>query len=422
MATIKTERVLVLGGGYAGTLAAVRLAGRARRRAEVVLIDSKDAFVQRLRLHQVAAGMSVAEPSYAKILGRRVRFVAGTAEAIDADRGVVTFAGGKPRELGFDRLIYAVGSGTDVSAVPGVAQHAHGVADRIAARRLSHALAYASSDGAVLIVGGGLTGIEAASEIAAAYPRLKIKLLSSGPVGGWLSARARAYLSGALARLGVECIENVHVAGVEKQHACLADRTEIPFQLLVWCGGFRAPALAERSGLETDELGRLMVDRKMRCRSHPQIVGVGDAAATPPFVAGRPLRMCCHVAAPTSGRAADNVLAGIKGRVPKDLHFGYVHQPLSLGRRDGLIQFVGRDDSPRERIVTGRTAAIYKELVSASPLVSVRMERVLPGSNVWPIKEPKGGRIPAGGTQQRLTARVASDTPDAVKPEARVGD
>jgi NADPH-dependent 2,4-dienoyl-CoA reductase/sulfur reductase-like enzyme len=82
MRSRQTERVVVVGGGYAGTVAALRLAGRARRRASVTLVDPKDSFVQRLRLHQVATGQKVAQPAYGKLLRRKVAFVKGSAERI----------------------------------------------------------------------------------------------------------------------------------------------------------------------------------------------------------------------------------------------------------------------------------------------------------------------------------------------------
>lgn len=49
------HKVLILGGGYAGLMAASRLA-RGGSPAEVTLIDAKPSFVQRIRLHEVLAG------------------------------------------------------------------------------------------------------------------------------------------------------------------------------------------------------------------------------------------------------------------------------------------------------------------------------------------------------------------------------
>jgi NADH dehydrogenase len=382
------ERVVVLGGGYAGTIAALRLAGRARRRASVTLVDPKETFVQRLRLHQVATGQSVSAPPYRKLLRRRVQFVQDRAEMVDCDRGLVELGSGSA-PLRFDRLIYAVGSGVDFSLTPGVREHAHSVNDIAAARGLSHAVHYAPEGAVVAVVGAGMTGLEVASEIATTYPALQVKLVTSGQVGGWLSEHGRQYLRAALERHRVELVERVRVVAVQPDGLLLADGSELRSRVVVWCGGFRASDLARRSGLDTDELGRVLVGRTLRSIRHPQIVAAGDCAATPPFVAGSPLRMCCQAAGPSAAHAADVVVAELKGRDPKELHFGYLHQPISLGRRDGLIQFVDRADRPKDGVLTGRPAAIYKELITKATIPSIKFERLMPGSTKWPFKEPK---------------------------------
>jgi NADH dehydrogenase FAD-containing subunit len=185
----------------------------------------------------------------------------------------------------------------------------------------------------------------------------------------------------------------VRVERVEADRLVLTDGAEVASELTIWCGGFRASPLAAHSGLETDGLGRLLVDRTLRSISHPQIIGAGDSAATPAFVAGKPLRMACQVAGPMGAHAADTAVAELKGREPRPLHFGYLHQPISLGRKDGLIQFVDRADRPKDSMLTGRAAAIYKELISSGPIPSMKLERLMPGATKWPFKEPKNEAV-----------------------------
>jgi hypothetical protein len=82
--------------------------------------------------------------------------------------------------------------------------------------------------------------------------------------------------------------------------------------------------------------------------------------------------------------AADTVLAALDGRAPEPLRYGYLHQCISLGRRDGLIQMVDALDAPRPRIFTGRKAARYKELICRSTIWTLRAERRLPGTARYP--------------------------------------
>jgi NADH:ubiquinone reductase (H+-translocating) len=116
------SRVVVVGVGYGGLLAAVRLAARAPQ-VEITLVNQSDVFVERVRLHQYAANQSVRQRKLADILAEtRVQFVRATLERIDLPaRRVLHGSGG----LTYDYLVYAPGSVTDLDAVPGVRDQAY---------------------------------------------------------------------------------------------------------------------------------------------------------------------------------------------------------------------------------------------------------------------------------------------------------
>jgi hypothetical protein len=78
---------------------------------------------------------------------------------------------------------------------------------------------------------------------------------------------------------------------------------------------------------------------------------------------------------PSAAHAAANVARLVKGKQPRPFRFGYIHQPVSLGRGDAVIQFTKPDDSPRRWYLTGRRATWYKKAVTGSPPVTYRMSR-----------------------------------------------
>jgi NADH dehydrogenase len=131
---------------------------------------------------------------------------------------------------------------------------------------------------------------------------------------------------------------------------------------VVWTAGFRVPEMARESGFAVDGNGRMIVDEQMRSVSHPDVYAVGDAAAVR-RPGGDELRMACATGLPVAQHAARAIAARLNGREPKPLRFRYVNQCISLGRRDGLVQFVRSDDSPVEAVLTGRPAALYKEAI-----------------------------------------------------------
>ncbi|MFT7839972.1 FAD-dependent oxidoreductase [Saccharothrix sp. BKS2] len=348
------EHIVVIGAGYAG-LAAAKLAARWTD-ARVTLVNERDRFVERVRLHQLAAGQRLRELPLADLLGGTgVELVVDRVTGIDADTRQVRLTGGA---LTYDRLVYALGSRTDLG-VPGAAEHAHSVSTAEDAEALAGALRTAR---AVTVVGGGLTGIEAAAELAESRPDLAVLLVTGGRFGAALSVKGARHVRAAFDRLGVRMRDHATVAEVRADGLLLGTGEHLPADAVVWTAGFRVPELAREAGFEVDAHGRLVVDETLASVSHPEVVGVGDAAAIR-RPDGLELRMACATGLPTAQQAVRALASRLAGREPRPVRFRYVNQCVSLGRRDGLIQFTRADDSPVERVLTGRAAARYKELV-----------------------------------------------------------
>jgi NADH dehydrogenase FAD-containing subunit len=382
---MERHRIVVIGGGYAGAVAATRAAGRARRRADVTLINPEATFVQRVRLHQIATGQRIAEPALAKLCGRRVTEVRGWAESIDPAAGTVRVRrdGGATETVPYDSLIVATGSTVDTEAIPGASEHAHALADADAARRLADDLARAREGARVAVVGAGITGIEAATEIASSRPDIRVRMVSVEGLGARFSPAGRTHLADVFDRLGIEVLDGVAVQAVAAGALEPAAGAAIPFDLAVWCGGFAPRRLAAHSGLAVGPRGGVLVDRRMRSLSHVEVLAAGDAAECPPLPNGAAVRMSCQAAIPTGAHAADVVAASIRGRQERDFDFGYGAWNVSLGRKDGLIQWVDRADRPKDRVTRGRRAAWIKELVTASAARFPRWERRVPGAVRW---------------------------------------
>ncbi|CAA9460705.1 MAG: NADH dehydrogenase [uncultured Rubrobacteraceae bacterium] len=390
------ERVVIVGGGYAGLFAA-RRASRGSRRGgvEVTVVDPAPEWVERTRLHQVAAGDASVKryPLAGLFRGTGVHIVGGRVTEIDPEGGeAVVETGAGTSRLAFDRLVYALGSTSDTSSVPGAREHAFVLDSTSTAEDLRRALEAAASSGAsgnrsggrVAVVGGGLTGIEASTEIAERYPNLSVVLLSSGAVGGGLSARGREYLLKALGLHGVELREETRVDEVSSGALKTADGEEIPADVVVWAAGFAVPDLARRSGLATDERGRVLVDASLRAVSHPNVFAAGDSSWPTEAVGSGPVRSSAYASTIMGAQAGGNVARDLAGKPVKPLRFGYLVQSISLGRKDALSQFTDGNDKPFGWVVTGRSAVRIKESIERFVVVgSLRLERLVPGAYSW---------------------------------------
>ncbi|NUT95946.1 MAG: FAD-dependent oxidoreductase [Saccharothrix sp.] len=356
------HRIVVLGAGYAGAYAAGTLARRlSPADAEVTVVNAEPDFVQRLRLHQLAAGQDVEAPKLADVFaGTAVRLRLARVTAVDPERRVVAVAdadGGG--ELGYDTLVYALGSHGDDRGVPGVGAHAFDIAARPSALRLRERLAGLGEGGSVVVVGDGLTGIEAATEIAESRPGLAVTLVARGELGARLSAGARGHLRRACDRLGVTVVEHTEVEAVEAGRVLCADGSVLASDATVWTAGFAVGRIAASAGLEVTAEGRVVVDRTMRSVSHPDVYAAGDSA----FVLGdngRPLPMSCASAGYTGRQAVNAIVGRLTGEEIASAKLEYVGNHISLGRRDGIVQLVDREGRAKARYFDGRFAARFK--------------------------------------------------------------
>ncbi|MFD7700860.1 NAD(P)/FAD-dependent oxidoreductase [Streptomyces caelestis] len=386
--TATAHRVVILGAGYAGMAAAVQLAARVKRREDVrvTVVNAQERFTERMRLHMAATGQRLAELSVPELLeGTGARFVRGWVTALDPAARTVRID--DDRVLPYDTLVYGLGAVADTAAVPGADEHAYTLSGAQDAEALAGRLARLGG-GTVVVAGSGLTGVEAAAEIAERYPRLRVVLLGRQEPGAAMNPKAKAYLRAALDRLGVRVRAGVEVVKVLPDTVELAGGENIAADAVLWTSGTRTSPLAAAAGLAVDDRGRVVTDAALRSVSHPEVYAVGDAAAVRQGYGV--MHGTCQGGMPTGVHAALSIDRVLRGKQPKPFRFGYYHTPVSLGRGDAVVQFARPDDSPRRICLTGRTAVRYKETVTASPWPTYGRMKKMPASGAfW----PRGGRF-----------------------------
>ncbi|MEU4312030.1 FAD-dependent oxidoreductase [Nocardia sp. NPDC024068] len=381
----ENTEVVVIGGGYAGVLAANRLTQRDD--VAVTLINPRPDFVERIRLHQLVGGSDDATVPYRDVLAERVRLVVGTVTTIDAPGRTVATADGGTRR--YDYLIYAVGSSSADPGVPGAAEFAYPITTFEEAQRLLPVVTAAPATAPVTVVGAGPTGIEMAAELAEQGRRVT---LVCGPVlGPYLHARGRRSVAERLAGLGVTMLEgpDTRVTAVTREAVRLRDGRELPSAVTIWTAGFGVPDLAARSGLSTDDAGRLRTDETLTSVDDSHIIGAGDCAVPSDL----PFRMSCQSATRIGAHAADTVLARLAGDTPAPIDLGFFGQCISLGRGAGIFQFASRDDTANRFFLAGGAGAKLKEFVCTHTVGHLAAEARKPGSLRWVADGKRAGLL-----------------------------
>ncbi|MFD9794267.1 NAD(P)/FAD-dependent oxidoreductase [Streptomyces sp. NPDC059070] len=298
-------RVLIVGAGFAGYQAARTLHRRMRGRARITLLNPTDHFLYLPLLPQVAAGILEPRRITVSLTGTLpgVRLVLGEAGRVDLDAATVHYTGpeGAAGELGYDRLVLAVGSVNKLLPVPGVTEHAHGFRGMAEALYLRDhitrqmELAAQGTDSAgvraarrtFVVVGAGYTGTE-----VAAHGRMFTDALDRREPARWvLLDRAPRVLpeldhrlsttAGRVLRLrGVDVRTRTTVKEATGEGVLLDDGESVPTRTLIWCVGVRPDPLVSQLGLSV-ERGRLLVEPRLNVPGRPEVFACGDAAAVP---------------------------------------------------------------------------------------------------------------------------------------------
>ncbi|MFV0252003.1 MAG: NAD(P)/FAD-dependent oxidoreductase [Beutenbergiaceae bacterium] len=346
------SRTVVVGGGYAGVMAANRLAGS----GQVTLVTKQPTFIERIRLHRAIIGREVGV-GFGELLHPGVNLVIDAVSRIDSAAGTVTLT--SAGELTFDHLVYAVGSG--------VARPGSGMLDvnSYAAAMATRAELDQRPEADVLVIGSGLTGVELAATLAVAGRR--VSMVTSAAVN---TRSAAAHLT-RLGQLGVTIHRDTRF-----------DPAMDTGQIIIDATGFAVPPLAEHSGLPVAPDGRLLVDATLRVPGASHIVGAGDAVLIDDPSAAH-LRPACATALPMGAHAADVVAALQAGRRPELFSLGYTVLNVDVGGGRGHIQLLRPDDGEHRLALTGRPGGAFKEFICRMTLTWLKQERKRPGRYSW---------------------------------------
>jgi NADH dehydrogenase len=366
--------VLILGSGFGGLYAALRLQKKLSRDedVEVLLVNRENFFAFTPMLHEVAASdldlTHIVNP--VRKLLRRVRFFLGDVEAIDLTRRQVTLSHGSDRHshvLDYEHLIVALGSTTNFYGLPGLAERAltmKSLGDAVELRhRLISNLEEADTECAAkaglrralttfVVAGGGFAGVETLAsmndfvrEALRFYPGLReddlrVVLVHSGPVIlPELHPSLGRYARMLLEKRGVEVRTGIRVRGVSQEGVELSDGETIPTRCLVWTAGTSPhPLLASLPCKQ--EAGRIAVDESLAVCEFPGVWALGDCACVPAGE-GRTHPPTAQHALRQARTAADNVIAALRGRKPRPFRFETIGQLATIGRRAGVARIAG---------------------------------------------------------------------------------
>ena len=364
MANGLRKKVVVLGGGFGGIHAAMRLG---KLPVDVTVVDKKNHHTFQPLLYQVALAVlnpaEIARPIRTVLTSPNTAVLMDEVVGFDLEAHQAILKSGT--KLEYDYLVLATGSthsyfGKDEWAhlAPGLKT----IEDAIEIRRRV-LLAFELAERQMLetgeqrplnfvVIGGGPTGVELAgaiSDIAKLYMRhdfrhidpanARVLILEGSPA--ILAAYPEDLQQSAveqLKQLGVKVRVNAHVSDVQPGYVMVGDE-RIDSVVTLWAAGVQASPLGKLLGVETDRRGCVMVDKFLHPAGHPEVFVCGDLAHVESD--GKQVPGVAQPAMQMGTYAAKSILTEIEGRrVEKGFHYFDKGDMATIGRKAAVAKVV----------------------------------------------------------------------------------
>ena len=324
-------KVLVLGGGFGGVVAAERLAEHLGDEHQITLVSRSRQFIFYPALVRLAFGKcNVDDVSFDlrhTMLNRRVNFVEAEVAHIDPFEQRVTIAHGQVQgSLPYDYLVFALGRRLATEKILGFYEHAHHLLNVDKAIKFGKAVQ--SLDGGRVVLGqcvGARLPVpvyETAFALArhleknGRRERVRITIVSPETLESELrDATAAAALKDAFDAHQIEHLPNTRIVSLTQHSATTTTADAIQFDLLMLVPPFRGSSAAHYVEM-TDDEGYIHVDRTMRVTGHERIYAAGDCVSFSGPKMG-------HMAVRQAEVAATNLIAEIEGR---ERNANYIHE------------------------------------------------------------------------------------------------
>ncbi|HEY8461557.1 MAG TPA: FAD-dependent oxidoreductase [Blastocatellia bacterium] len=323
--------VLVLGGGFAGVVAAESLARRLGPEHQITLVSRHREFTFFPSLVQLAFGRLRLEDVFFDLVhtmrSRRITLTQAEVADYDPDKRYVAVRRGRLEwRINYDYLVFALGRRLAAESVPGFFKHAHHLLTVDAALRFGEAIKDFHGGHAVIGYCQGARLAVPVYETAFALDRLlrargerdgaRITIVAPEKLGGLLGGGLVApALQEALDERGIEFAPDFPVNRVTENEVWAGAGQRMDYNLLMLIPPFQGPAEARHIGI-TDADDYIRVDNRMRVRFADRAYAAGDSVNLPGPKMG-------HMAVLQGEVAAANLAAEIKGREPEA---GYDHE------------------------------------------------------------------------------------------------
>jgi NADH dehydrogenase len=275
------KHIVILGGGYGGLRISQRLlATDLPSNAQLTIVDREPYHCLKTEYYALAAGT---EPDSALRVpfpnDPRLQVKYGEVTNIDLEQKQIQMTDQEP--LSYDYLIIGLGCEDKYHGVPGAKEHTHSIQTLHKTRKAYQALNNVRPHGEVAIVGGGLSGVELASELCESRPDMHIRIFDRGEsILSPFPERLRQYVRTWFSNHGVDLVHKANITKVEPTILYNHDQP-VSVDAIVWTAGIQANRVVQELPVDQDQMGRITLSEHHFIPNYQEVFVVGDCANLP---------------------------------------------------------------------------------------------------------------------------------------------
>jgi NADH:ubiquinone reductase (H+-translocating) len=274
------KHIVVLGGGYGGMRIIQKLlASNKLQDFKLTLVDKVPYHCLKTEYYALAAGTEADQHLRVTFpTEQRLNIKYGDVQAVNLDEKQVLFKN-TYETLSFDQLVIGLGCEDKYHGIPGAEEHSLSIQSIRKARVAYHTIQDIEPGGTVSIVGGGLSGVELASELRESRPDIKVILFDRGKtVLSMFPERLHRYVQKWLIDHGVTLINQANITKLEK-NTIFNHNQPTYSDAIIWTAGIQANEVVRNLNIEKDAMGRAILTKHHHIEGHKDVFIVGDCAA-----------------------------------------------------------------------------------------------------------------------------------------------
>ncbi len=366
-------RICILGGGFGGLYTALRLSQlpwESLPKPEIILVDQSDRFVFSPLLYELLTGelqtWEIAPPFAELLKDTGVRFYQAAVSGIDIEQQRVHLQDGP--EIGYDRLVLALGGETPLDIVPGATSYAYSFRTIADAYRLEERLRVLEDSDTdkirVAIVGAGYSGVELGCKLAdrlGSRGRFRLieltdQILRTSPDFNREAARK------ALDERGIFIDLETKVEAIAQDTISLEYKGQIdtiPVDLVIWTVGTRVSPVVRNLGLKQNQRGQITTTPTLQVPDHPEIFALGDLAESYD-AEGQLIPATAQAAFQQADYTAWNIWASLTHRPQIPFRYQYLGEMMALGTDNATLSGLGIKLEGSLAYLARRLAYLYR--------------------------------------------------------------